>query len=142
MPHDDQFTATGPAFVGAGKERAAFSTGREGTDSVYGVNVQGSRCGVYGESAKGDSGNRESDVEGVGVYGFGQNFGVYGNGNLGIAGVWGSNNRGRVGVLGVAMRGATGVVGICMSSIGNPLGTFGTGIPDATGTGTGVFGSS
>ncbi len=50
MPHDDQFTATGPAFKGAGFPRAAFSTGSQGTDSTYGVNVQGSECGVYGES--------------------------------------------------------------------------------------------
>jgi hypothetical protein len=143
MAHDDQFTATGPAFTGAGFPRAAFSTGREGTDSTYGVNVQGSQCGVYGESVKGGSGKRESDVEGVGVHGFGENFGVYGNDNRGIAGVYGSHNRGRVGVLGAAMQGATGVVGVSMSSIGNPLSTFGESIPDpADGSGTGVLGAS
>ena len=143
MAHDDQFTATGPAFTGAGFPRAAFSTGREGTDSTYGVNVQGSQCGVYGESVKGGSGKRESDVEGVGVHGFGENFGVYGNGNRGIAGVYGSHNQGRVGVLGAAMRGATGVIGVSMSSIGNPLSTFGESIPDpADGSGTGVLGAS
>ena len=111
MPHDDQFTATGPAFTGAGFERAAFSTGREGTDSTYGVNVQGSFCGVYGESAP-DS-DRVADVPGVGVFGAGQNFGVFGKGvpNGGIAGVFGQHNRGGVGIIGAAMRGGTGIIG-------------------------------
>jgi hypothetical protein len=48
--HRDQFTATGPAFTGAGFPRAAFSTGADSTDSTYGGNVQASECGVYGES--------------------------------------------------------------------------------------------
>ena len=92
MAHDDQFTATGPAFTGSGFPRAGFSTNRAGANFTYGVNVQGSRCGVYGECVLGGSGRRESDVEGVGIYGFGERFGVYGNGNRGIAGVFGVHN--------------------------------------------------
>ena len=138
MPHDDQFTATGPAFTGAGFERAAFSTGREGTDSTYGVNVQGSFCGVYGES--GPVSDRIADVPGVGVFGSGQNFGVFGKGvpNGGIAGVFGQHNRGGVGIIGAAMRGGTGIVGTSVSSLGNPL----TLLNAAGGSGTGVFGKS
>ena len=143
MAHEDQFTATGPAFTGSGFSRAGFSTNRAGADFTYGVNVQGERCGVYGESVRGGSGKREADVEGVGIYGFGENFGVYGNGNRGIAGVYGGHNRGGVGVLGAAMRDATGVVGVSMSSIGNPLSTFGDSISDpADGSGVGVLGRS
>lgn len=143
MAHDDQFTATGPAFTGSGFSRAGFSTNRAGADFTHGVNVQGERCGVYGESVRGGSGEREADVEGVGIYGFGENFGVCGNGSRGIAGVYGGHNRGGVGVLGAAMRDATGVVGVSMSSIGNPLSTFGDSIPEpADGGGVGVLGSS
>lgn len=80
MAHEDQFTATGPAFTGSGFPRAGFSTNRAGADFTHGVNVQAKRCGVYGESVKVSSG-RESSVEGVGVHGFGENFGVFGNGN-------------------------------------------------------------
>src|SRR5215211_4413722 len=95
MAHDDQFTATGPSFAGSGFPRAAFSTNAD--DMTYGVNVQGSRCGVYGESVR-VSAQRESSVDGVGVYGFGESFGVMGNGNRGLAGILGENNRGRMGL--------------------------------------------
>ena len=143
MAHEDQFTATGPAFTGSGFPRAGFSTNRAGADFIYGVNVQGERCGVYGESVKGGSGKRESDVEGVGIHGFGENFGVYGNGTRGIAGVYGGHSRGGIGVLGAAMRGATAVVGVSMASIGNPLSTFRDGMPNPPdGSGVGVFGAS
>ena len=97
MAHDDQFTATGPPFTGSGFPRSAFSTRAAGM--IYGVNAQGDRCGVFGESVRVQSG-RESDVEGVGVHGFGENFGVVGNGNRGLAGVIGWNNRGRAGIIG------------------------------------------
>lgn len=140
--HDDQFTATGPAFTGAGFARAAFSTGRAGTDSTYGVNVQGSFCGVYGESTSAP--DRNADVEGVGVFGVGQNFGLFGKGspNGGIAGVFGQHNRGGVAIFGAAMRGGTGVVGASVGALGNPLNTLaGMGDP-ADGSGTGVFGTS
>jgi hypothetical protein len=142
MAHEDQFTATGPSFTEAGFERAAFSTGREGTDSTYGVNVQGSFCGVYGESAP-DS-DRTADVPGVGVFGVGQNFGVFGKGTPGggIAGVFGQHNRGGVGIIGAAMRGGTGIVGASVGSLGNPLATFAPVKDPADGSGTGVFGTS
>jgi hypothetical protein len=150
MAHDDQFTATGPAFTGSGFPRAGFSS--RARDLVYGVNVQGERCGVYGESVRVSSG-RESGVEGVGVYGFGEGFGVMGNGSRGLAGVFGENNRGRAGVIGAVMRGGTGVVGASLSSIGNPLATFaelpgparggsGTGVRGISGAGYGVLAES
>lgn len=140
MAHDDQFTAVGPPLAGSGFPRSGFST--RATAMVYGLNVQGDRCGVYGESVRVD-GDRESDNEGVGVYGFGENFGVVGNGNRGIAGVYGQNNRGRIGAIGAAMRGGIGVVGASLENLGNPLATWQT-IPSTSsgGSGTGVLGIS
>jgi hypothetical protein len=140
MAHDDQFTATGPPFTGSGKPRSAFSS--RATGMLYGVNVQGDDCGVYGESVRVVTG-RDSQVGGVGVYGFGENFGVMGNGNRGLAGVVGENNRGRVGVIGATMRGGTGVYGGSLQNLGNPLRTFAR-LPDAGdgGSGIGVHGVS
>ena len=43
---------------------------------VYGANVQGDRAGVVGTC--GSQAGRESDVEGVGVYGSGNTIGVFG----------------------------------------------------------------
>jgi hypothetical protein len=138
--HDDQFTAVGPSHHTSGFKKTAFSTSNP-SDFEYGVNVQGGRCGVYGESAHPDS-IRESTVEGVGIHGFGENFGVVGNGSRGIAGVYGHANRSRTGVLGAAMRGGTGVIGASVENLGNPLGTFRS-IPDpADGSGIGVLGTS
>src|SRR3954468_1744096 len=99
MAHDDQFTAVGPPLTGSGKPRSAFSS--KATGMIYGVNVQGDRAGVYGESVRADTG-RESDVDGVGTYGVGDNFGVFGKtdpspGRPGLAGVYGQHNRGGVG---------------------------------------------
>ena len=140
MAYDDQFTAVGPPFAGSGFPRSGFSTSAAGM--VYGLNVQGDRCGVYGESIRVD-GDRESTNEGVGVHGFGENFGVVGNGNRGIAGVYGQNNRGRIGAIGAAMRGGTGVVGASLEDLGNPLATWQTiPSPSAGGSGTGVLGIS
>jgi hypothetical protein len=140
MAHDDQFTATGPAFTGSGFPRAAFSS--KARAMIYGVNVQGDRCGVFGESVRVSAG-RESSVEGVGVFGFGENFGVMGNGNRGLAGVLGENNRGRVGVIGAVMRGGTGVFGASLRNLGNPLETFADSPgPSAGGSGIGVRGVS
>ena len=140
MAHDDQFTALGPPSSGSGFPFSAFSTSATGME--YGVNAQGGRCGVYGESVNFESG-RESDVQGVGVHGFGENFGVFGNGNRGIAGVFGQHNRRRgVGIIGASMRGGTGVVGVSLASLGNPLVTFASTPNPADGSGTGVFGSS
>jgi hypothetical protein len=85
MAHGDQFTAIGPPLAGSGMPFSGFST--RATGMVYGLNVQGDRCGVYGESVRVESG-RESDNLGVGVHGFGENFGIFGNGNRGLAGVY------------------------------------------------------
>lgn len=140
MAHDDQFTAIGPANEGSGFPRAAFST--KSSDMVYGANVAGERCGVYGESALPVNSDREADVEGVGVFGVGQNFGVFGKGTPGIAGVFGQHNHGGAGIIGAAMRGGTGIVGASVSSLGNPLVTFAPVDDPADGSGTGVFGTS
>jgi len=108
---------------------------------VYGLNVQGDRCGVYGES--GVDGIRETFNEGVGVHGSGKNFGVVGVGNRGIAGVYGQNQSGRIGAIGVAAPDGTGVVGASLRSVGNPLATWQT-LPSTSsgGSGTGVWGIS
>ena len=140
MAHDDQFTALGPSNTGSGFPRTAFST--HASDMVYGVNVAGERCGVYGESALPVPSDREADVEGVGVFGVGKNFGVFGKATPGIAGVFGQHNRSGIGIIGAAIRGGGGVVGASVASLGNPLSTFAP-VPDpADGTGTGVFGTS
>jgi hypothetical protein len=120
MAHDDQFTAVGPPLAGSGFPRSGFST--KATGMVYGVNVQGDRCGVYGESVTVET-QRESTVERVGVHGFGQSFGVFGNGNPGIGGVYGQNNRGRIGTIGAVMRGGTGVVGASLEDLGKRRGS-------------------
>ncbi len=140
MAHDDQFTAVGPPLAGSGKPFSGFST--SATGMVYGLNVQGDRCGVYGESLRGE-GNRESFNEGVGVHGSGENFGVVGSGNRGIAGVYGQNQSGRIGAIGAAAPDGTGVVGASLRSVGNPLATWQT-IPSTSsgGSGTGVWGIS
>jgi len=103
MPHDDQFTATGPAFAGAGFPRAAFSTNRVGTDSTYGVNVQASECGVYGECVKtAPATDRRTPKSGTGVTGVGDENGVFGRGRA-VAGVHGeAQNFSAVGVVGVS----------------------------------------
>jgi hypothetical protein len=148
MAHDDQFTATGPAFTGAGFERAAFSTGRVGTDSTYGVNVQGSICGVYGESVNTfPPTNRTTREDRTGVCGVGDNYGVFGKGRT-TAGVHGENDASGSGVFGLAQDvGAIGVAGISQVKNPNPevkKTAEGVGIVGATesGKGFGVVGLS
>jgi hypothetical protein len=83
MAHEDQATATGPAFEGEGSPRAAFSTGRLGTDSTYGVNViQDTERGVYGESVNTlpRSESKRITQKGIGVCGIGDEYGVFGKG--------------------------------------------------------------
>jgi len=103
MAHEDQFTATGPAFTGAGFPRAAFSTGRLGTDSTYGVNVQGSECGVYGECVNtAPRTDRKTPKTKIGVTGVGDGSGVFGRGRA-VAGVHGeTQNFDAIGVVGVS----------------------------------------
>ena len=147
--HVDHYTSTGPPNNGSGFPRSSFSNNQQTNtaprDFEYGVNVQGQRCGVLGQSIEVDtqgSRHRDSDVTGVGVHGFGENFGVFGNGSRGIAGVFGQHLRGRSGIIGAAMRNGTGVVGASVRNMGNPLERFRS-VPDpADGGGTGVFGTS
>jgi hypothetical protein len=68
------------AFVALGQEKdpPKRGFGTEATSLEYGVNVQGTRCGVYGESI--NVVVRDSDIPGVGVCGTGETVGVYGQG--------------------------------------------------------------
>jgi hypothetical protein len=150
MPHEDQFTATGPAFTGAGFPRAAFSTGALGTDSTYGVNVQGSECGVYGEVLRTSTGRQAFKVD-PGVCGVGDTYGVIGSGN--IAGTYGvrtfdpdipkENRPFGAGVLGSGLDNGNGVVGLNFAGeeqeqgLGQAFGVIG-----ASNAGVGVLGLS
>lgn len=170
--HTDQFTATGLPFQGSGFPNTGFSTTQlppaiirlanvfrrlfrreeiteKGSKFKYGVNVQGNQCGVYGESVEILS-DRESKVEGVGVHGFGENFGVIGTGRRGIAGVFGEHNQGGTGVLGAAIEAGVGVVGASVSNLEDRFKTLHS-ISDPAdgkednvvyGKGIGVFGKS
>ncbi|CAM5651294.1 hypothetical protein BOQ63_039740 [Streptomyces viridifaciens] len=144
MAHDDQFTAVGPPLDGSGHPRTAFST--KATGMEYGGNMQGVRAGLYAQSPETDTA-READVEGVGVFGVGDNFGIFGKtdpspGRPGIAGLFGQHNRGGVGAIGATMRGGIGLVGTSVQGLGNPLETFGSGPGPGDGSGTGVLGTS
>lgn len=130
---------------------------------AYGANVAGDRAGVVGTChppglappPPGDT-ERQSEVQGVGVFGSGNTFGVIGKtvsgGIARIAGVYGEDNQGKIGVLGAVMFGGTAVAGVSVSSLGNPLETFanlpnpsdgsGIGVYGTSGSNTGVFGSS
>jgi hypothetical protein len=113
-------TETARSFVADGGTLRAFETGGNNTDIVFGVNVQGTRAGVYGESVPGSDGaGRDSDIDGVGVCGKGSRVGVYGQGNHGDVGVLGTHTNGRLGVVGAVMRGGAGVVGVSVDSLGN-----------------------
>ena len=142
MAHEDQFTATGPAFEGAGFPRAAFSTNRAGTDSTYGVNVQGSVCGVYGESRTlPQSESSRETIDGTGVCGKGQNYGVSGLG--GLAGVYGlGDGTDSSGVIGENRLDGFGVAGLNL----NPQDPFslgkGIGVIGASNEGAGIVGLS
>ena len=142
MAHEDQFTATGPAFTGAGFPRAAFSTGRGGTDSTYGVNVQGSECGVYGESlSTPENESPRTASQGTGVYGKGENYGVKGEGrNGGIFG-W-VLDTGSPGVLGSSFVDGPGVAGFSQSVQESDFLGTGIGVIGASNRGTGVVGLS
>jgi len=157
MAHGDQFTATGPAFNGSGFPRSAFSTNRAGADFVHGVNVEGLNCGVFGKCVK--RGSRDPGVDGVGVYGKGDNFGVLGQGNVGPSGVIGTHtnnlrpSRDGAGLIGAVIRGGTGVIGISLTvtslnsltlldKIPNSADGGGVGVFGASGTGPGVRGAS
>jgi hypothetical protein len=155
MAHEDQFTATGPAFTGSGFSRAGFSTNRVGADFVHGVNVEGSSCGVFGQSVQQQGTSRDVDLPGTGVFGRGDTFGVVGKsdavGVLGrgsVAGVRGEGGtarpRGRARVAGT---GVIGLGGPVRDELGESGGAgvigVGTGAQDPeplTSAGAGVFG--
>lgn len=146
MPHLDQFTATGPAFSGAGYPYAAFSTNREGTDSPYGVNVQGTVCGVYGESLISSPLNRATPehYSKIGVCGMGNDFGVYGAGNTRV-GVYGESENGACGVYGKSLKtksaGVTGI-GQIQRTVPDSSAPYGVRAVDAETVGsTGVIGA-
>lgn len=159
--HKDQFTATGPANTDSGHSRTAFSNNTQSNQSdddfTYGVNVQGSLCGVYGESLQNGRGSvRQTTEDNVGVWGAGERFGVMGEAlgeERGIAGVCGSNNGSNNGVLGLGGPKGVGVVGLSLNTNdklekvrtitldfeadGDTIGVLG-----ASGTGIGVAGTS
>jgi hypothetical protein len=142
MPHEDQFTAVGPSLTGSGFPRAGFST--KASDMDHGVNVRGEKCGVYGESGVPLPSGRAPEVDGIGVHGFGTNFGVSGRATAnGIAGIVGRHGNNGIGVIGAVksedLKGI-GVVGVSRSpGLGSPTAP----VPDpADGLGIGVFGTS
>lgn len=142
MPHEDQFTAVGPSLTGSGFPRAGFST--KASDMDHGVNVRGEKCGVYGESGVPLPSVRAPEVDGIGVHGFGTNFGVSGRATAnGIAGIVGRHGNNGIGVIGAVksedLKGI-GVVGVSRSP---GLGSATAPVPDpADGLGIGVFGTS
>lgn len=162
MAHDDQFTATGPAFNGSGFYRAGFSTNRAGADFTQGVNVEGMDCGVFGKCVKQAGVSRYPLNLGVGVYGKGDNSGVFGECTLGTSGVMGiHHNKKRpaqdgVGVIGAVTRGGTGVMGVSVTvgsldalvrleefpEFAGGAGGDGVGVLGASGSSTGVMGMS
>ena len=142
MPHDDQFTAVGPSLTGSGFPNAGFST--HASDMNHGVNVRGEKCGVYGESNVPIPSDREPEVNGIGVHGFGTTFGVSGRATPGgIAGVIGRHGNNGIGVIGAVrsdnLKGI-GVIGVSRSpGLGSPTAP----VPDpADGLGIGVLGTS
>jgi hypothetical protein len=138
-----RFESTGPNQGTSIFGTSGFYT--NASSLLYGVNVHGNECGVYGQCVRRGRSSREPDVVGIGVYGFGESFGVFGNGSRGIAGVCGLHDRGRVGVIGACRgsAGGMGVAGVSTKYVTYSVERFGTGIPDpADGTGIGVFGSS
>ncbi|HSU14095.1 hypothetical protein [Longimicrobium sp.] len=118
-----------------------------GTDSTYGVNVQGSVCGVYGECVNVSPGtSRETPERNTGVCGVGVDYGVFGRGFT-TAGVHGENESSGFGVFGVGKDIALGMAGINQVKNPNPNArkiAVGTGIVGATegGLGFGVVGLS
>ena len=148
LPNEDvekRVVATGPNQGSSVRGVTGFFTAADKLD--YGVNVQGNRCGVYGESGN-PIHSRTAPIdsrEQVGVCGIGLSYGVFGRGFL-RAGVYGEiENRG-AGVAGQAVGGnAIGVAGIRVAtSINSKPTDRGSGIIGVTegGDGFGVVGLS
>lgn len=70
--------STSNKFVANGAAHMAFATGGARID--YGVNAQGSHCGVYGGASTYFP--RETAIPGVGVWGDGRTTGVHGRGDF------------------------------------------------------------
>ena len=102
---------SGQEFIAVGPSSAAFSTFHPPTRPIaYGANVKGTKCGVYGESALSVESDREADVDGVGVFGEGETFGVFGTNTRGVTGVFGAHHghhdahhRAGIGAIGAAL---------------------------------------
>jgi hypothetical protein len=114
LPNEDRekrVVATGPNQGFTVRGVTGFFTDANKLD--YGVNVQGNRCGVYGESGIKDS-RREATqrTENVGVCGVALTYGVFGKGFT-TAGVHGEIEGGGAGVAGESEGGTgIGVLGI------------------------------
>jgi len=147
MADEDSFyTALGPADPDAGVPRGVTGFSTFASSLVYGVNVVGERCGVYGATERiDDPDRRETPVPGIGVYGFGESYALYGQGNPGIGGVYAQHNHGGKGVIGVTGHAGTGVVGADLGEgVGHPITTWQDTMPTPSkgGSGTGVLGIS
>src|SRR5688572_276515 len=102
LPNEDRekrYVATGPNQGFTIRGVTGFYTDAGLLD--FGVNVQGNRCGVYGESFRPGGEPRtppSGDNENVGVCGVGLTYGVFGQGSQ-IAGVVGRNVENGAGVI-------------------------------------------
>jgi hypothetical protein len=135
MSSDNQWTALGPAAIG-------FQT--DASRIAYGVNVQGTTAGVYGESLANSPGSRQAPT-GTGVCGLGDIVGVIGQGDpdgpvptapelqTGVMGLGGD-----IGVSGTGD--SFGVQG--QSFFEDAEGSKGTGVQGTSNQGVGVWGVS
>jgi hypothetical protein len=109
MAADTQFTALGES---SGTE-VGFQT--SSTDIRQGVNVQGNRCGVYGESLQNSPPGGRPAKDRTGVYGTGDLYGVYGISNAFANDNQGDNTPGFADGNGIGVVGASqdvpGIVG-------------------------------
>ncbi|HYV29521.1 MAG TPA: hypothetical protein VEO53_00210, partial [Candidatus Binatia bacterium] len=108
------FTATGTHSTQAGFPGAGFST--KATELTYGVNVQGLKCGVYGECLPYGPNIRTTRLHGAGVAGASRECGVYGEclppaSKITLKELYGAGVAGAGEETGVAGKGEVGVVG-------------------------------
>jgi hypothetical protein len=145
LPNEDRehrYVATGPNQGTSVRGVTGFYT--DASLLSFGVNAQGTHCGVYGESVV----NRpertppfpgNSNVN-IGVCGVGLTYGVFGDGGQN-AGVYGQHVSGGAGVIGLGETGdVTGVIGASKASL-NPeikAASSGVGIKGMSDAGHGV----
>ena len=145
---EKRVVATGPNQGFTVRGVTGFYT--EAATLDYGVNVQGNKCGVYGECVHTTPTDRKSETlppdptdNGIGVCGVGDDYGVFGKGFL-YAGVHGENGSNGTGVFGLGLNDtAIGVAGISkVKKQGSKSTGGGIGIVGATesGQGFGVVG--